>query len=146
VDLLPSEGHRQTYPSGVEITAASDSFLVVDEHLQPVANWCSGIVVGAIRAHLLVPGSIAFGRQFQQNIHAKGKSRHYLLAVSEALVLAAGDEKRKSPPCCVTLDSSVSKEAIRELDSESRLAKQRPSCSGKDGGSLTPSVLMSFGG
>src|SRR6267378_2634982 len=46
--------------------------------------------------------------------------------VSEALSLAAEDEKsRKTPPCGVTLHASLPKEAIQDLDGQPLLAKQR---------------------
>jgi hypothetical protein len=125
--LVPkNRGLQEVRPANVEITAASDSFMIVGSSLRDVANWCSGVVVGAIRASLLVRGSIAYGRHVQQNAHKNGKSRHHVLVVSEALSLAVDDEKsRKTPPCGVTLEASVQKDAIRDLDGRWPLATQR---------------------
>jgi hypothetical protein len=124
--LLPEKGAVQSHPGNVSITAASDSFFVVGEHLQDVANWSSGIQVAALREGLLARGSIAYGRHLQQDVHESGGSRHHTLVVSEALVLAASDEEhRKEPPCGVTLSPSVPQSAIQELDREHQRARQR---------------------
>jgi hypothetical protein len=124
--LLPEPGPVQTRPSGVDITAGSDSFVVVGQRLQHVANWSSGIQVAAMRVGMLVRGSIAFGRHVQQNVHRDGTSRHHTLLVSEALTRAVADEShRKDPPCGITLDPSVPPEAIAELDAPLQRARQR---------------------
>lgn len=126
MSLLPGDGHVQVRPSGVDITAASDSFVFVGDRLQEVVNWCSGLQVAGIRCRLLVRGSIAYGAHVQQNVHATGTSRHHTLIVSRALALAAADEKRKTPPPCgITLDGSVTSVDIRGLDDGPQLARQR---------------------
>jgi hypothetical protein len=123
--LLPGPGVR-TRPWGVDVTAASDTFLVSGKRLQEVANWCSGIQVSAAREGMLVRGSIAYGRHARRDIHDTGGSRHHTLLVSEPLVWAADDEHhRVIPPCGITLHGSVSPEEIAELDSAPQKAKQR---------------------
>lgn len=138
---LRGQVHPSSGPSSspLEITAVSDSFVIAGDELQAVANWCSGLLVGAIREHLLARGSIAYGRHVQQNLHGQGSSRHHTLIVSEALVWAVEDEKRSShtrgrwlwkprtmgPPCGVTLHRSVPAQALQDLDGKPQLAKQR---------------------
>jgi hypothetical protein len=126
-DLLPTNGAWQTRPDDrIDITAVSDSFLVVGEEIQPVASWCAGIQRVVMSSHLLVRGGIGYGRHLQKNIHEKGRSRHHVLAISEALVFAAGEEKRRDrPPCGITLHSSVPAKPIEELDAGRSSNSQR---------------------
>src|SRR5260370_32733612 len=106
VALMPADGWH-IHPVDVEITALSDTFVLVSDSLQEVANWSSSVLIGAMRQSMLVRGSIAYGRHVHQNAHMSGKSRHHVLVVSEALVRAAADERhRKTPPTGITLHES----------------------------------------
>jgi len=74
-----------------------------------------------------VRGGIARGKHVQQNLHERGDSRHHVFAVSEALVRAAAEERRKEPPPCgITLDeSSITLEEISAFDLPEYQATQR---------------------
>src|SRR5205085_10967654 len=103
LSLIDRAGKLKVFPKHVEITAASDSFLIVGDELQHVANWCSSVQVAAIRTGRLARGGIAYGRHIQRSVHSEGGSRHHLLVVSEALVNAVDEERKKGrPPCGVT--------------------------------------------
>jgi hypothetical protein len=120
VALVPAGGW-QIHPVDVEISALSDTFVLVSDSLQEVANWSSSVLIGAMRQLMLVRGSIAYGKHVQQNAHMSGKSRHHVLVVSEALVRAATDERdRKTPPCGITLHESIPSDAIATLDADAR--------------------------
>jgi hypothetical protein len=126
LSLINRGGNFRVFPKGVEITAASDSFMIVGDELQDVANWCSSVQVAAIRSGLLSRGGIAYGRHVQRNAHSEGGSRHHLFVVSGALANAAYEERRDGrPPCGVTLHESITSQAIDALDGKPQLAKQR---------------------
>jgi|SRR4051812_42063369 hypothetical protein len=126
LSLIDRTGKLKIFPRHVEITAASDSFLIVSDELHHVANWCSSVQIAAIRTGRLARGGIAYGRHIQRNVHSEGSSRHHLLVVSEAVVNAVDEERKESrPPCGVTLHASVSTQAIEALDGKLQLAKQR---------------------
>src|SRR5260370_21901072 len=68
VALMPADGWH-IHPVDVEITALSDTFVLVSDSLQEVANWSSSVLIGAMRQSMLVRGIIAYRRAVHHYTH-----------------------------------------------------------------------------
>ena len=133
----PRDSRPNMVPMFVDITLASDSFVVVaetgPEHgtspLQNAVNWCSSVIVAAARVGWMVRGSVAYGMHAETKTFGPGRSRTHALVVSEALSDAVTDEqsaaRKSSHPSGITLGGTVPEEAISELDQRGGTNYQR---------------------